>query len=121
MRFKLSTQPIAGARNALSFLLVAFALLFAIGGASAQSAGQSPAARWQAPWVRPDKAKIKELKVSPKKISFGTLAPLEASSPRTVTIHNPNSIAIDVISIDSSNLEFVHSRGCVVSLPAGGG
>jgi len=110
MRFKLSTRPIAGASNALSFLLITIALLFVIGGAFAQNADQSPEA----------KAKIKELKVSPKKISFGTLAPLEASSPRTVTIHNPNSIAIDVIAISSSNLEFVPTTGCVGSLPAGG-
>ena len=66
------------------------------------------------------KAKIKDLKVSPKKITFGTLKPLEASSPKTVTIHNPNSIAIDVTSISSSNPEFVPTTGCVASLPAGG-
>ena len=114
MRFKLSTRPIAGASNALLFLLVTFALLFVIGGAFAQKRRSEPAR------CSETKAKIKELKVSPKKISFGTLAPLEAGSPRTVTIHNPNSIAIDIISIDSSNLEFVHSTGCVASLPAGG-
>jgi hypothetical protein len=117
MRFKLSTRPIAGANNALLFLLVTFAFLFVIGGAFAQNADQSSSGL---PGYGETKAKIKELKVSPKKLSFGTLAPLEASSPKTVTIHNPNSIAIDVLSISSSNLEFVPTTGCAASLPAGG-
>jgi hypothetical protein len=116
MRFKLSTRQNAGASNALSFLVVVFALLFVIGGAFAQSGDQIR----RLPGYSETKAKIKDLKVSPKKISFGTVKPLEASSPRTVTIHNPNSIAIDVTSISSSNPEFVPTTGCVASLPAGG-
>ena len=38
--------------------------------------------------------------------------------PKTATIHNPNSMAIDISSIASSNPEFVPSANCVGSLAA---
>jgi hypothetical protein len=58
------------------------------------------------------------LTVSPKKLTFGQLAPLEASAPETVTIHNPNSIAVNVSSIQSVNPEFVPSLNCMGSILA---
>src|SRR5271163_3559488 len=86
------------------------------------SAGATTAAYAQAAGDRgfPDKSKskIKAFKASPKKLSFGDLPPLEASSPKTVTIHNPNSTAIEINSITSSNSEFVPSVSCVGSLAA---
>ncbi|MGA6972206.1 MAG: hypothetical protein WBY93_11295 [Candidatus Binatus sp.] len=95
--------------------LFALLILFADGrtAAYAQTAGDSGF---------PDKSKpkIKALTASPKKLGFGDLPPLEASSPKTVTIHNPNSTAIEINSITSSNSEFVPSVGCVGSLAADG-
>ncbi len=64
--------------------------------------------------------KPKALKVSPKKLSFGDLPPLKPSAPETATIHNPNSIAVDISSIGSSDPEFVPSVNCVGSLAVGG-
>jgi hypothetical protein len=58
------------------------------------------------------------LTASPKKLTFGQLAPLEPSSPETVTIHNPNSVAVNVSSIDSVNPEFVPSLNCLGSIQA---
>ncbi len=63
-------------------------------------------------------AKIKPLKVSPKKIQFGTLLPFQASGSRDVTIHNPNSSAINVSSVSTTNGEFVPSDNCTGSIPA---
>ncbi len=60
------------------------------------------------------------LTASPKKLTFGQLAPLEPSAPETVTIHNPDSIAVNVSSIDSVNSEFVPSLNCLGSVQAEG-
>jgi hypothetical protein len=83
--------------------------------ASAQSAGESAT-----PSAKTKKPKTKALTASPKSLSFGDLPPLKASAPKTVTIHNPNSIAIDVTSVASANPEFVPSGNCVASLAADG-
>jgi hypothetical protein len=61
-------------------------------------------------------SKIKKLGVSPKKLSFGNLPPLMPGEPRVTIIHNPNSTAVDISSIESSNPEFVPSVNCVGSL-----
>src|ERR1700720_4823621 len=115
MRFKSVKRPIAAQSFAFLFVLSSFALLPSIGGvvtvASAQSAGESPV-----PTARTTKPKA--LTVSPKKLNFGTLPPLEPSAPKTVTIHNPNSTAIDVSSVASQNPAFVPSENCVGSLAA---
>ncbi|HXN14130.1 MAG TPA: hypothetical protein VN865_13540, partial [Candidatus Acidoferrales bacterium] len=43
-----------------------------------------------------------------------------AGEPKSATVHNPNSTAVDISSIESSDPEFVPSLNCVGSLPAGG-
>ncbi|MGA7869981.1 MAG: choice-of-anchor D domain-containing protein, partial [Candidatus Binatus sp.] len=116
MRFVSFTRSIAGFSFAL-FLLSAFALLILMGGvvtvASAQTGESST------PSAKATK-KAKALTVSPKKLNFGELAPLKPSAPATVTIHNPNSIAIEISSIDPQDPEFVPSGNCVRSLAADG-
>ena len=113
IRLKSLTWSVADVGFSLLFLLAVFALPALIGGdlsvASAQSAAPSAKTR-----------KPKALKVSPKKLSFGDLPPLKASAPETVTIHNPNSVAINVSSVASANPEFVPSGNCVGSLVADG-
>lgn len=95
----------------------AFALAVMIGStatvASAQSAGDAPA-----PSAKTKKSKA--LTVSPKTLKFGDLPPLTASASKTVTIHNPNSTAINVNSIESGNSDFVPSKNCVGILGAEG-
>jgi hypothetical protein len=85
-------------------LLFAFALLNA---ASAQTVDDNPA------------VKIRKLGVSPKKLSFGVLPPLMPGLPKVLTIHNPNSMAIEITSITSSSPQFVPSANCVGSPAAG--
>ncbi|MGC2441754.1 MAG: hypothetical protein WA409_00120, partial [Candidatus Binatus sp.] len=41
------------------------------------------------------------------------------SVPKTESIHNPNSMPINISSIESSNPEFVPSASCIGSLAAG--
>jgi hypothetical protein len=62
--------------------------------------------------------KTKKPGVSPKKLNFGKLPPLMPGVPRTATIRNPSSMAIDISSIASSDPEFVPSANCVGSLAA---
>jgi len=62
--------------------------------------------------------KEKDITVSPKNLGFGNLAPLKASAPSNVTIHNPNSASIEISSVSSSNPEFVPSTTCVGTLAA---
>jgi hypothetical protein len=115
MHYKPLTWLTVAIRAARLFLLFTFALLLIIGGladgASAQSAGETASAKTP---------KIKNLTVSPKKLSFGKLPPNQASAAKAVTIRNPNSSAVDVTSIDSSDTEFVTSSSCVGSLAADG-
>ncbi|SRR5258708_3721190 len=117
MRFKSFKRPISAQSFAFLFVVFSLALLPSIGGvvtvASAQSAGESPVTSAKT-------TKPKALTVSPKKLNFGTLPPLEPSVPKTVTIHNPNSTAIDVSSVGSQNPAFVPSENCVGSLAANG-
>ena len=115
MGFKWFGRPISARSFAFLFVLWSFALVPSNGVvvtlASAQSASESgvPSA---------DTTKLKALTASPKKLNFGTLAPLEPSTPKPVTIHNPNSSAIDVVSVTSQNPAFVPSENCVGSLAA---
>src|SRR5271155_1042265 len=117
VRFKVFSRSIGSRGFLLGAMTALFALLilFADGttAAYAQTAGDSG-------FPDKSKSKIKALTASPKKLGFGDLPPLEASSPKTVTIHNPNSTAIEINSITSSNSEFVPSVGCVGSLAADG-
>ena len=99
----------------LLFVMAALALSVLIGGvvtvACAQSVGEGPSAKTKRP---------KALTVSPKKLIFGELPPLKPSAPATVTIHNPNPIAIEVNSIGSQNPQFNPSSNCVGSLAPNG-
>ena len=81
--------------------------------ASAQNAGEAPAAKLNT-------SKPKDLVVSRKKVNFGSVPPYTASASQIVTIHNPNSIAVDVAWISSSSGEFVASNKCVTSMAAHG-
>ncbi len=114
MRFKSFVRSVAVLCFSLLFPLLAFAFLVLIGGivtsASAQSGGIP----------LPTAKKSKPLKASPTKLNFGDLPPFQASQVKTVTIHNPNSTAIDVSSVVSSDPEFDPSANCVASLPADG-
>jgi len=103
-RFKSLARSITAARGLLSLLLCAFVLV----SAASATVADSPSTR------------IKKLGVSPKKLNFGKLPPLMPGVPKTATIRNPNSMAIDISSIASSNPEFVPSANCVGSLAAKG-
>lgn len=104
--------------NLSLFLAVSiFMLLVSTSGgvavASAQNAGEIPAAKLNT-------SKPKDLIVSRKKVNFGSVPPYIASASQVVTIHNPNSIAVDVSWISSSSGEFVASNKCVTSMAAHG-
>jgi hypothetical protein len=115
MRFESRTRRIAAAGVSLLFVLSTLAVLVSasgiVSGASAQNGGANPSAEAR-------KSELKELTVSPKELSFGERPPFEASAPKTVTIHNPNSIAVDVGFVGSSNPEFVPSFKCAGILAA---
>jgi hypothetical protein len=93
--------------------LSAFAMMVLIGSATVALAQGAPT-----PSAKTKKQKA--LTASPKKLGFGNLPPLTPSAPKIVTIHNPNSIAIEVSSVASTNAEFAPSVNCVGSLPADG-
>jgi Abnormal spindle-like microcephaly-assoc'd, ASPM-SPD-2-Hydin len=115
MRIKPLTKPIVAANALLLILLVAFAPQL-LGAAAMTRASEQSAADT---YGNLDK-KPKALTASTKRLNFGNLAPFEASAPKTVIIRNPNSSAVEVSSISSSNAEFVPSVNCVGSLPAKG-
>jgi hypothetical protein len=62
--------------------------------------------------------KTEKLGVSPKKLNFGKLPPPMPGVPRTATIRNPSSMAIEISAIASSDPEFVPSANCIGSLAA---
>ena len=113
MHYRPLNRLIAAIRVVRWFLVLTAVVLLLTGGflgdASAQSSGEISKA---------GTVKIKLLRVSPKKLNFGKLPPNQASAAKTVTIHNPNSGAVEVSSIESSNTEFVPSSDCVGSLAA---
>src|ERR1700691_6186341 len=115
VRFKAFSRPIRSRSFLLRAMTALFALLILVADGMtavyAQTAGDSG-------FPDKSKSKVKALTASPKKLSFGDLPPLEASSAQTVTIHNPNSTAIEINSITSSNSEFVPSVSCVGGLAA---
>ena len=99
---------IANLNFVFDFLISIFVLLAVAGGIASTASAQSDAE------IR------SSLTASPKKLTFGQLAPLEPSAPEIVTIHNPNSTAVNVSSIDSVNPEFVPSLNCLGTIQAKG-
>ncbi|HYR79535.1 MAG TPA: hypothetical protein VEO55_05985 [Candidatus Dormibacteraeota bacterium] len=101
---------IAKLKFLFSLSIFASVLLCIIGGITSATSAQSDA---EASSTR------SSLTVSPKKLTFGQLAPLEASAPETVTIHNQNSIAVNISSIESVNPQFAPSLNCMGSIQGG--
>lgn len=116
-RFKSFALPSATLNLSLVLVLSMSILPVLTGGratvASAQSAGETPSAKT-------NKSKLKDIAASRTKVNFGNRPPYAPSASQIITIHNPNSIAVDVNWISSSNGQFVASHNCVTSLAADG-
>ena len=115
MLFKVMRRIVPRSAFARFSLLPGLALLVAMGSwkVFAQNIGDMPSLRSKAP-------RTKALKVSPGSLNFGTLKPFENSSAKTVTIKNPNSIALAITSIASSDPQFVATQNCVGTIAAKG-
>src|SRR5580704_4282745 len=116
-RFKCFALPSA-ALNVSLFLLLSMSMLIVLTGgvvtvASAQGANDTA-------FAKTNKSKLKDITASRKQVNFGKRPPNAPSASQIITIHNPNSIAVDVSFISSSNGQFVASHDCVTSLAADG-
>jgi hypothetical protein len=63
-----------------------------------------------------------KLGVSPKTISFGKVAPFAVGAPKSVTLTNDNSVALEIAQVTAvpSDFEF-KATGCIGVIPGSGG